>query len=386
MKCLIIANDVGNSAPGIVNETIIREMCKHVDVSLFSIQGRDDLDLDVQMLPTASSGKHLMRIEKMMFSLFGRNLLDDYWLFRQKKLIKGKRIEKYDAILSLISHHNYKSLLLGDYLSRKLRKKWIIYSVDAIPAPLGWEKDSLSYHNTRKFINKYISRCDAFFSANQQMLEYQLSSLKRTDIVSGVLFTPIRTDYTDYNSVDMMKNENSIFLYTGGIYGPRKIDSLLEGFRLYLKEAPASRLIFVGTNFCRYNSDYKDLIDSGNIEIHGFTHDLLPFYNMASALIDVNAYFENDVFLSSKIINYLPIRKPIISITGFNSPSRNIFVSDSSIIHCQHQANEIYEAFKASSKMQTIDWTDRNKYIKLFSVDNVVNSFMEQIRTRVGFS
>ena len=90
-----------------------------------------------------------------------------------------------------------------------------------------------------------------------------------------------------------------MFLYTGGIYGPRKKEMLIEGFRLLLRELPAAKLVFVGSGDSSFFREAQDLIDSESLVLHPFILDLYPFYKEATALIDINAYFDNDVFLSS---------------------------------------------------------------------------------------
>ena len=163
-----------------------------------------------------------------------------------------------------------------------------------------------------------------------------------------------------------------------------KLESLLDGFRLLIAEYPEARLIFVGINRPELFDPYKDLIKTGNLEIYGHTRDLNAFYMKASVLIDINAYFENDVFLSSKIVNYLVIRKPIVSITGLNSPSRNIFTKDPSIIHCEHDARAVYRALKRSLEEKYTDWSQRDKYVRMFSVKNVVRDFVEKMKMLDG--
>ncbi len=372
MRCLIVANHMGIHAPGIVNETIVRELSKHIEINLLSVCSRKNINLNVKWLPSVNVGFSHLRLERILFSIFGHNFLDDLWLFRQKRHIDSQEIESCDAILSLISNNNFKSLLLGCYLSKKYNKKWIVYSVDAVPAPLGWESNTCLYKKLRRFINKYLSRSDAFFSSNKQMLDYQMFALSNNEIPTGVVYTPI-SQYA--NIKDIYKKGRTTFLYTGGIYGPRKIDTLLKAFRLYLKDDSTARLLFVGTNFSPFYDEFSDLISSGSIEVHGYTRNLDPFYTESTALIDVNAYFDNDVFLSSKIVNYLPIKKPIISITGLNSPSRNIFTEDASILHCCHDIISIYEKLKIAST-QSFDYTSRKRYIELFLPQNAIKPLL----------
>lgn len=374
MKCLIIASDIGITAPGIVYETVTRELVKYADISVITPMKREGVDLPVTYLKTASKGYAHYRIAHTFMSVFGANLFDEYWLLRQKWAIDEDIIKQQDIVISFVSFHHYKGVMLGSYLATKYKKKWVIYSVDAIPAPIGWCEEGRFYWNTRKFISSYISHCDAFFSANEQMLRYQLEPLGTSPKLSGVLYTPIRSDLiVDFSPA----SDIPTFLYTGGLYGPRKKEALLDGFRLLIKDYPKACLVFVGINRPEIFDSYKDLIATGNLKLYGYTHDLRKFYQLATILIDINAYFDNDVFLSSKIVNYLTIRKPIISITGLNSPSRNIFTEDSSFFHCRHDAHEIYLALKQSLDYECNDWRSRDKYIEMFSVESVVKSFVE---------
>ena len=294
-----------------------------------------------------------------------------------KKMLRPEFVKNQDVIVSFASFHNYKSILLGYYLSKKYSKKWVIYSVDAIPAPIGWEKPGLFHKNTISFISKYINQCDAYFASNQQMLDYQLSLLDGFSNPSGVIYTPIRSDfkYTGCNCY----NNDPVLLYTGGIYGPRKKEAFLDGFRIFLKTYPRAKVVFVGEYSMNSFTLYSDLIESGNIEFYGYTHDLSKFYDNASVLIDINAYFNNDVYLSSKIINYLPLKKPILSITGLNSPSRNLFKHDDSIVHCLHIPEQIADSLSRIVSLKDIDFTQRTQYVEMFHANNVIRDFVKII-------
>lgn len=209
------------------------------------------------------------------------------------------------------------------------------------------------------------------------MLDYEVSYMPNYTGVKDYLYTPIRNEAI----IKSKPKGNIIFLYTGGLYGPRKKEALIDGFRLFIKEYPQAKLIFVGNNSKRDFQCAEDLILSNNVEIKGFTPNLQSLYNEATALIDINAYFDNDVFLSSKIINYLPIMKPIISITGNNSPSRNIFTEDSSIIHCSHNAEDINWALNRTINMPEQNIEQRKIYLDIFSVSTIAQKMRLIIKT-----
>lgn len=377
MNVLVIASDLGYTAPGIVYETILKELSKAFNLSVISIKTRNQKYIPAKYLPTAGLKYEHYRVSDASMSFFGRNLYDYYWLLKQRRLIKKEIVSDHDVIITLMSNHNYKSLILGCYLSYKYKKKWVIYSVDAVPAPLGWSTEGKLFRNTKKFISRYIPKCDAFFSSNKQMLDYQLGFLEKRPYYTGYIYTPIHTrDYTEKKIGIERCQLHPVFLYTGGVYGPRRIENLLEGFRFFLKDYPLAKLVFVGTPKLHQFDSYEDLILSKNIEINGYTQDLAPYYDIATALIDLNAFFDNDIFLSSKIVNYLPLRKPIISITGLNSPSRNIFSADESIIHCIHDSGEIYRGL-LNSVIQTFDYKQRDIYIEKFMPQNAVKPLLQ---------
>lgn len=373
-NCLIIANDIGYTAPGIVFETLLKELVNHLNIDLLSplIKNRGAFNC-CNILPAKTIIFERNRFTVSSFVLFGCNVLEHVWLYKQKKMIAEVEFEKYDVIISFISNEHYKALLLGRYLKEKYHKKWFVYSVDAIPAPLSWTNNVCYYKKTCNYISKKLTLCDALFSSNEQMLNYQVSILKGFKGVTGIIYTPIREN-KNVQTYNLPKEP--VILYTGSIYGPRRIDTVLDGFRLFLNDYPKAKLIFVGTKIGRLNlSKYRDLIFNANIEFHDFCMDLTPYYLNASILLDINAFFENDVFLSSKIVNYLPYKLPIVSITGLGSPTRLIF-SDDSIIHSIHEPYSIFCALVKAVKCTKVDESKRQKEIRKFEVQQCVAQFV----------
>lgn len=383
-ELLIIASDIGRTAPGIVYKTILNQLAKEYHVNLITPTiCEEKLSAKIRIIPSYRIIVLRNAIENMMIQIFGTNPVQKFWAWIQMKSIPSELIAKTDLIVSFISFHHYGSVMLGSKLASKYGKKHIVYSVDAIPAPMGWITNSIYYVRTQKLINRYLSQADAFFSSNEQMLSYQISLASDFEGDRGVLYTPIRENALF--SINRKVTSRPVFLYTGGLYGPRKYDTVIEGFKLFIRKHPNAILRFVGSGPMSKFKKYSCLIETGNIEICSYSSDLLEHYNQATVLIDINAYFDNDVFLSSKIINYLPIKKPIISITGDNSPSRNVFRKDSSIIHSHHNPTEICDAMELSISIDKIGH-DRNCYIDQFSVENCLTSFRCCINTMINLS
>lgn len=372
MKILIITSNVGRTAPGIVFERLIQGLSflHQIDV----LTADYDPSIDLSMVGNIITSKILyihQRIYKSLISLFGVNPYDCFWAWKSIRLLETKKLNQYDIVFSFLSFHNYAALIAGEKFAVKYNCKYAVYSVDAVPAPVGWPENYVYYRGVKRLMAKYLSKADVFFTTNNQMLSYQLST-----------FTPSKSLITDviHNSsiggIKAFPNSNcetNYFVYTGGIYGARKVKYLLEGFEKLLELYPDSYVIFVGSHLAPSSLSNLNQGTLERIKLFPFTKELDPYYSCATALIDIDADIENDVFLSSKIINYIMINRIIITETGENSPSRHLFKEINSIIQCSHDSNQMYEAMKKSVLIKgCITFEDRRSVSELFSLENVV--------------
>ncbi|MFY1048395.1 hypothetical protein [Chryseobacterium sp. GP-SGM7] len=381
MKLLVITPCVGRNASGFVFEKIIRELSQYneIDVLTYDYAPLNNMDQVHEVIVCEKKYIH-PRIVKGLISLFHANPIDFIWTQNAKKNLKDKN-KSYDLVFSFLHSHQYTPLIAGIDLSSHFNSKLAVYAIDALP-PRGWEENKLYFRAVEKIMHKYLSKADALFSSNEIMLEYQLNLLKTNKkIMNGVIYTPAIIDHFTY--LPEKKDPNNNFVFTGGIYGVRKVNYLLEGFEKLLLEFPESNLIFVGSTIDssllkNYKSETLE-----KVKIYPFTKDLFPYYESATALIDIDADIENDLFLSSKIVNYLKVDRIIISETGNNSPSRLLFKDINSIIQCHHNSEELYSAMKSTILRNTeIKYDDRASVSDLFSLPKIVqklNKFINEL-------
>lgn len=375
MKILVISKNVGRITPGIVTEKLIKGLSEIHELDILTIDYDPSTNLNKINKVIKYKYREMARpLSKLFISIFSVDPLD---VFYAKKVI-AQCDNKYDMILSFISSNHYPSLMMGNKLAKKIGVKHFAHFLDAIPAPGGWLKNDPFYKGLQRFISKNLSQIDGLFSTNQKMLDYQLTTFKpKKNIITEVIHNPGsgKLEYYGYH-----KNEKNIFLYTGGLYGPRKPQYVLGAFKKILKEYPDSTLEFVGSKLpidCLsiFSSDER-----GKIMIHPFTKDLTEYYQRATALIDIDSDLPGDVFLSSKIINYLTINRIIISETGDNSPSRELFKEIPSILQCGHNIDELADAMKKAIEQKgKIDFGDRTNVISLFNLDSVINILNNKI-------
>lgn len=379
MKILIITANVGRTAPGIVFERIIYGLSSFHEIDLLTSDYEPSVDLS-KLSNIIISNKYSIhpRINKLFLSFLCVNPIDCFWAWKSIKKIKKDNISQYDLVFSFLSFQHYAAMIAGNYVCKKHNKKLAIYSVDAIPAPIGWLNDDRYYKGIKKMIANYLGEVDAFFSSNRQMLGYQLTNFSpKKNVLTEVVFNP---SYGEFKIFPINNEEIYRFVYTGGIYGVRKADYLLNAFEKLLKIYPNSKLIFVGSQLPSLSLSELEPETIKKVEIVPFTKDLSQYYKSSTALIDIDADLENDVFLSSKMTNYLMINRVIISETGINSPSRHLFKNIDSIIQCDHDADQICEAMKKTIITKySVDFNDRIAIMKLFKLENIIGKLNKNL-------
>ena len=367
MKVLITTMSVGDTAPGFVFEKLIKGLSEIHEVDVLTPKYCPSIKISrINKIIQYSYKETYPRISKLLICFFNIKPYDIIKANKAANLCDSN----YDIIFSLVSFNNYTSFIAGGIVAKRLHIKHLVYSVDAIPAPIEWSSKCLNA-GTKKFISKYLSRTDGLFSSNNQMLEYQLSIFKKKkSFLSGVIYTPSIDNTTLTHNIN---SSTYVFLYTGSIYGLRKVGFLFEAFKKILKKYPNCILEFVGTVISEKDLSKLTPIERTKIIINPFTNNLSEYYAKAIALIDIDADFKNDIYLSSKIANYITVNRIIISETGMNSPSRKIFKNIPSIIQCDHNVEEIYNALEvAITNSPNIDFNDRKDVIELFKLNNII--------------
>lgn len=387
-KFLILTESLGKTAPGIVFERLVGEIAARYDVVVVCLNdhtsgGRCEIHSESQ---AGDSGiavltpKTKARLSKLSLALFG-----DDWSARLNAMALasvfdrcGKSAQSFDYVFSLVSFRHTSPLLLAEKLIRRgTAKKNIAYFVDAIPAPLGWSSDNREFKGLQKFTARRLQRLDALFSSNAQMLKYQMGLVQsEAPPFSGVLFNPIVGGRKIFPPPTSGRYN---FLYTGGIYGKRTPRHILEALKKALKINPDIYLVFVGSRIEDRDLAVLDDFERDHVIVKSFVSDLDPYYQDATVLVDIDADMDVDVFLSSKVTNYLPVNRVILSETGSDSPASKLLGGLKSVIQCSHNPDQIADCMIAAiDKSATVTFDDRQPLINAFSVGAVVNQ-MESV-------
>lgn len=375
MKILILTTSIGDNAPGKVFLSYI-QMFKELgcEVDVVSTKNVSNISSSVVQRNYVHP-----RLRKLSIIMFGVDVFD-LWLAKRKVHLYEK---DYSHIVSMVSAHHFFPLYLGWFLKKAQRNtKWIVYSVDAIPAPKGWGLGKLYSDGLVKMINNYLRLTNGLYFSNKVMLQYQLDLLKFKFLgKSGVLYTAPNIQYREY---EHKENDSFNLMYMGGIYQARKVDELLKGFDLFQQKVTNTKLFFVGTNREAVNTTGLSEDAKQKIIFVDFVSDLTYYYEISNVLIDVDADIDNDVFISSKFFTYLAANRNILSITRDLSPVRKFLFENEikSVFVADIEADCIYSAIGACYKNDNVElgaFEDRN-----INVQSVVAPNLYDILDLVG--
>ncbi len=294
----------------------------------------------------------------------------------------GRRVSKmvatdYDVVVAFTANSQLTPIISGRIISQRLKTKFAVYCVDAIPGPGGWTKPDY-FRGMMRVVKRNLPAVDYLASSNGHMLNFQLTTFRhKPGLRTGVLLTP--SPSREYR---LPISEENLFLYTGTLYGLRNPDHILKAFKRLLKVHPDAKLMFVGM---KHEVGNMNTIltpeEREHIYMQGHTTDLEPLFRRAKVLVDIDADRDSDPFLSSKIVTYLKSNRMILCETGRHTASREMFAGFNTIIQCDHNADSLYEGMLKALALanEEQDYSERNDVIEKFSIESVSAIFKRDL-------
>ena len=404
MKILLLTYAIDSSAPGVVYQRLLQEMCKYYQidavVSKYEPTMPDVINGQVNIIENKTVFSFSGRLNRMFISLFRHDPYNIIWGFKVKKQVSSD----YDLVFSFVQQDRIASLYAGRFIQNKYGIKWAIFAVDAVPSPSKIKKQSKScmgmlsvsdieaskiYRQARiSAVASLLQHVDLLTSANQKMLDYQCSIFaNKPTLVKDVVFDPAE-------QVDAIDPRTDVscptFLYAGRIQGNRRIDNLVSAFVRLLKDEPEARLVFVGKIDPLQMKAFEGISDDvmTHVSINGFVNDLLPYYSEATVLLDLDIDSDYNVFLSSKITSYVSIPRVILCETDSNSPSSMLLGGLKTVIHCAHNATSVYEGMKKAltvARSSDLSFQERDPVRHQFMASTIVeklNGIISQMVSR----
>src|SRR5659263_685300 len=156
MKILIITSNVGRTAPGIVFERLIQGLSSLHQTDVLTADFDPSLDLsNIENILISKITYIHPRIYKSLIAIFGINPNDYIWASKSIRLLEKKKLNQYDIVLSFLSFHHYAALIAGKIFASKINCKFSVYSVDAVPPPIGWAENHMYQNGVKLMVNRY---------------------------------------------------------------------------------------------------------------------------------------------------------------------------------------------------------------------------------------
>jgi glycosyltransferase involved in cell wall biosynthesis len=324
MRILVFVKNINENAAGTIFGKYIDTLSEYKDFKIDLVTNKKlNLNDNINKYFIVADKKEFSnKIIKLIVIFLKVNLRNLLWKNAVKKTLK-QNIEnsQYDLIISFVSGNNEAIAELGMYASEIFKAKFYIHMVDPIPAPKGWETYELYRKNLFFGIKKPLEYCNMVSLSNEVMTSYQMGLLK-SNKNSFTLPNPVLSN--DVKRIKRTEDKVFNYVFLGTVLtGARNPYKLFKAFQKIIKKYPNSNLYFFGDSPRIDLNQIPDEIKK-RVVFKNYTKDLESVISITDVLIDIDGDLEYDVFISSKLQLYLSFDRPILSITGPESPTRKL--------------------------------------------------------------
>lgn len=370
VNLLVICENIGKSATGIVIESFLKYLDNSKELNLIIICNQNYSDYAFKDLRLIGFEKqHVNFYYKLSLIFFGKEPGSNAWV---KEGLNKLGDTKIDIIIALTSAYSIRSFQLAFEISRKKHIPYVLHALDPMPSPKAWGEHPVLRYGIKKSVRPYYKSAALISASNRQMIAYQCNQLGLNDKKTTFFYNPSNSGKDNsFQALQTLNGKKEIkFLYLGTLYDKRSPACILDALeQLYQKGFQVS-FSFVGNiNSVRI----KELLKGYSfVKLLPFQDNPDQIISEHDILVDIDADIEDDVFISSKLNFYLAIPRPILCVTPENSPSA-ILVKDcgSSVIVSIHKSESIYQAIFELLKQKKIDYIDRQVLLKEVSLSMV---------------
>ena len=369
-RFLVIAPELDGNAPAFVLRNVMLALARHADLDIFTSQFGDiPVPEGVRTFYSGHMRGYKWERVDRYWRWFHCNPDDLNWYFRVRHRVRRQiRGTYYDAVLTLSSATTMPTIMVGGDIARYLKCKWLIYCVDAIPSPVEWMEGFFGSHDRiARYVDRICRDAQVFYLSNYWMAEYEKKICPSFKGRWDWLYTCPRK-WEDYPRVE---HEGLVILYTGALYGKRSVSGIKDALASLAAKGKNIKMIFVGDVAPAFEEELKPLTEQGIVEIHPFQDNIDDYYTHADILLDIGADMDYDIFLSSKIISYLPISRPILGISGIPSPARDVMKDCPGMVHCRNIGDEIEAGILQCEQMLTDGFESRASFLEQFKPETV---------------
>lgn len=244
-----------------------------------------------------------------------------WYPFALKKAKECMKNNSYDCIYT--RSVPFTSHLIGLQLKRKFGLPWVAHFSDPwTDSPYVHYKKARTKIKNLDWEKKVIEQADKLIFTSQETVElimgkYDKSLLKKAYVL------PHSYDPESIRKTDYIKDEKKPcrISYVGNFYGKRTPEDLFKAIEIAMLKKPDLENLISFQFFGSMPSKYVSMINVKELSKLVTYHGEISYQesqnemSKADALINIDAPGDINVFLPSKIIEYLAFDKPIIALT-----------------------------------------------------------------------
>lgn len=348
MRILVIVSSIGKSAAGIVAEEILFNLInQNPETYIICNQKFSDRIPKENVSELQFTSIRYTKIDKSLLVITHKDWNSRSWV--KKGLYEFKKIYDIfnpDVVLSFVSAYDFHVLEIGFIISKYINRPFAIHSFDSIPSPPGWGENNYLRKAIISIIKPYYEHAKFISATNETMLQYQIEILKLSvnKKICAVIYNPAKIPNTSLGP----PLETNSFIYLGTLYEKRNPQLIIDIFYDYYKENRPSKFYFIGDNRCTDIKIPEEIKE--NVIFHNWTDNPEEFIARINTLVDIDSNIPGDVFMSSKLSQYLMYNRPILCITHHNSPAENFTKSLTQTVFCTcHIKKEILNGMRRAN-------------------------------------
>lgn len=378
MKILCLTYNLGITASGKVNEIVFDE--------LFT-QGEDIFVLTSTLPPSSKPYPVIVCkdisedffLKKMFNHILWRIMditLGVNYFWRCKGFFYGVYLclkERPDILYARATPHF--PCMVAATLGKLFSIPVISHFTDPLPAPIEYFSKKTGRKYCR-FLAKRIIKSSTLVSFNTvEAIQYEENELKfKFREKSFISSDPCRQDTIQH--YPRIKHSGFYLTYLGNIYGSRNPYPLFNAIKR-LRDESIDISLHIYSNYFISNSELDF------VKFEGFSNDIDGILSISDILVDIDGDDNCPVYVSSKLKDYLPADRPILSISPVGSPSSRLLSSIDTAFCCVNDESNIYIKLKEIIQRTTgdFDFSDRKGTIRDFSKQNIVRELIGKMQS-----
>jgi len=290
------------------------------------------------------------------------------WIFR----VATSKDNNYDLIygrsMPLMSN------IAAWLLSMKLSKPLMLHFSDPPLSP--WVKfPTIAYIFVKSISKTFYKSAISITFTTEEAIGYTEKRMGWRSVSKAHVLSHVAPDI---KNLDYQNIQENLFIYAGGIYGKRDPEPLLMAFKALIAEKPDACLHFYGTKNVQLEKCIEKNALNNNVKIFPFTRDIDSVFSKANVLVALDAFEDEALFISTKIIDYYMVNRPVLLLSPKKSPTSQLSQKFLNTVQVSENDEEkIFHSMQVLLNKPINEYDFKRRFLEMrkFSIDSIVEKF-----------